>query len=237
MSWKVLVAGVLAIGLAAPALADPAGARPANLPAEVSIRATELGLVFADLEGKTLYTSDRSGDCAGWCAEEWRPLLAPDGFKPQGDWGVRQRIDGAYQITYKNRQVFRRIADAPGEAKGDGSRGIWRAALYVPPAPKYVAPSGIGVKWAKDTYVLTSAAGEPLRVFRTEASCGATCGPGFSVLPAPLAARGVGDWSTAISEDGQRHWVYKGQAVYAPAGAAEQPAVTDDWRTIKLGQG
>lgn len=236
MSWRALALGIMAMCPAAPSLAGPAIAPPADVPAEVSVRATELGLVFSDVQGKTLYTSDRSADCAGWCAEEWTPLLAPADFKPKGDWGVRKRIDGADQITYRNRQIFRRIADAPGEAKGDGSRGIWRAVLYVPPAPQYVAPSGIGAMWAKDAYVLTNSAGAPLRVFRGEPSCATACGAGFTVLAAPLAARNVGDWSTAVGGDGQRHWVYKGQAVYAPVGTPDQPAA-DDWRTIKIGQG
>ena len=104
----------------------------APLPPEVSIAATESGLVFVDKGSqKTLYFQGfaprpfemlgfnhpkyRFGtvSCHNACAEEFPPLLAPDGAKPVGEWWIATRLDGKKQWAWRGVPVYTYVKDQP----------------------------------------------------------------------------------------------------------------------------
>ncbi len=253
MSPRTVFLTFVAAGLCAPAIAAPfyitptegaftpptalAYSPPVDMPKEITVQATDIGLVFADSQGMTLYTSGRGRECVGWCADDWEPLLVPEGFEPKGDWSIRERTDSRVQMTYKEGLLYRYIDDVRGRAKGNGHRQIWNAITYVPPEPQYTAPSGIKVKWDKYAYVLTNSSGATLHVFKTAAACEAACGTSFVAVQAPLTAKDVGDWRTSLAKNGERNWLYKDQTVYVPRDAAGPSQTVEGWQTIKAGQG
>lgn len=64
--------------------------------------------------------------CYGECASDWPPLRAAEGARPEGDFGLMRRADGAMQWTFRGRPLSLWINDqAPAEVTGDGVRGLW----------------------------------------------------------------------------------------------------------------
>ena len=95
-----------------------------------------LGQILTTSEGLTLYTfaNDEVGSgasaCEGACANAWPPLLvqgepnAPDGVS--GELATITRTDGATQVTYNGRPLYRFINDtAPGQTNGHNVAGVW----------------------------------------------------------------------------------------------------------------
>jgi predicted lipoprotein with Yx(FWY)xxD motif len=122
---KLLAAAVVLM----PLLAPPAGAADDMLHS----MQTAIGNVLTDTKGMTLYTFD--GDsagksaCAGPCAQNWPPLTAVAGAKPQGDWTVVGRDDGGSQWAYKGKPLYAFAKDQkPGDTAGEGVKGMWHVA-------------------------------------------------------------------------------------------------------------
>jgi predicted lipoprotein with Yx(FWY)xxD motif len=98
-----------------------------------------LGKIITDGQGFTLYiyTPDHRGAsrCAGFCAQQWPPLLLPPGIsRPQagpgidkGLLGTTRRRDGALQETYNGWPLYLWQGDtAPGQATGQADdMGLW----------------------------------------------------------------------------------------------------------------
>lgn len=94
---------------------------------------TSVGMVLTDAKGMTLYTFDKDeggkSACYDKCAENWPPLLAPDGAVAEGEFGTVERSDGQIQWTYDGQPLYLWIKDtAPGDVTGDGVNGVWHAA-------------------------------------------------------------------------------------------------------------
>ncbi len=109
-------------------LAGAASAAPG-----VTTGESEKGPVLADEKGMTLYTYDDDANgmsnCYDACATNWPPLMAPEGAKAEGDYGVTERNDGSYQWTYKGMPLYTWAKDAkPGDITGDGIKGVWHMA-------------------------------------------------------------------------------------------------------------
>ena len=95
-----------------------------------------LGRILVDAKGMTVYVFDSDKDgksaCAGGCATAWPPVVLEAGasLPTTGDLAAdlttAARTDGAQQVAYKGRPLYRFAADTkPGDAKGDGQGGIW----------------------------------------------------------------------------------------------------------------
>jgi predicted lipoprotein with Yx(FWY)xxD motif len=83
-------------------------------------------------DGRTLYVSEEdvagSGKsaCDPLCLRRWPAV--PAGAAQGGDFGSLTRGDGTRQLTYRGRPVhYYRYDHKPGDARGDGTRGLWRA--------------------------------------------------------------------------------------------------------------
>jgi predicted lipoprotein with Yx(FWY)xxD motif len=99
--------------------------------ATVSIESVNGADVLVDSDGAALYTSEqeRDGDvrCTAACASSWLPLTLAGPGKPTAgsdvpdDLGVVERPDGARQVTFDGRPLYRFADDGePGEVSGDG---------------------------------------------------------------------------------------------------------------------
>jgi predicted lipoprotein with Yx(FWY)xxD motif len=91
--------------------------------------------VLTNSAGMTLYTFDKDAagsgksECNGPCAVNWPPLLAANDARPEGDYTVITRADGAKQWAYKGKPLYLWIKDAkPGDRTGDGFNNVWHVA-------------------------------------------------------------------------------------------------------------
>ena len=112
---------------------------PSPRPDWVTIQASDMGQVFADADGMTLYVFvgdlERSQEifCDAECtAENWRPITAQATDTPVGDWAPVRTADDSWQWTYKGDPVYAHTRDnKPGAIGGDkwatgaGFAGRW----------------------------------------------------------------------------------------------------------------
>ncbi len=113
------------------------GATAAAAPVSTTSNPT-LGEILVDSKGLTVYVfdSDKNGTiaCVGACTSAWPPVVLEAGAALPttgalaADLSTVARPDGAQQVAYKGRPVYRFSGDAkPGDIKGDGVGGIWHA--------------------------------------------------------------------------------------------------------------
>ncbi len=93
------------------------------------------GDVLTGTNGMTLYTFDKdaagSGKsaCNGPCADNWPPLTAAADVKPEGDYSIITRDDGAQQWAFKGKPLYFWAKDQkPGDQTGQGFNGVWQVA-------------------------------------------------------------------------------------------------------------
>ena len=109
------------------------GATPSSQsrPATISVRASGLGQILVDANGKTLYlfeadTSTQS-TCSGACAQAWPPLTTAGAPKATSGasaslLGTTTRSDGTTQVTYNGHPLYTFVSDTkPGDTNGEGS--------------------------------------------------------------------------------------------------------------------
>ncbi|MCX5402577.1 SCO0930 family lipoprotein [Streptomyces sp. NBC_00335] len=118
--------------------ADPADA-DATPAGRLAVREIpEVGSAVTDAAGATLYRFDKDtarpsrSNCEDACATLWPPVPADGAQAPAGiDAGLLgsvERSDGTRQLTLAGWPVYRYAKDTgPGDAKGEGVGGTWRA--------------------------------------------------------------------------------------------------------------
>jgi predicted lipoprotein with Yx(FWY)xxD motif len=90
--------------------------------------------MLTDHKGMTLYTFDKDTSagksvCNDQCATNWPPLTATASDKPEGDWTIIKRDDGASQWVYKGKPLYFFKSDkAAGDKTGDGKGDVWHIA-------------------------------------------------------------------------------------------------------------
>lgn len=117
--------------------APPVSGDVARAAAGLATTVTPLGTVVT-MDGFTVYRFNNDSPdpsrstCAGDCATAWPPLLG-DGTPqlsgvPADKIGTVGRPDGTQQLTLNGWPLYRFAEDAaPGETKGEGVGGTWRA--------------------------------------------------------------------------------------------------------------
>lgn len=120
----------------APPVGGPAPAA-VTAPGGLATVDTALGTIVTS-DGFTVYRFDKDTSspsksaCTGGCEKTWPPLLG-DGTPslsgvPEGLVGTVGRADGSQQLTLNGWPLYRYAKDtAPGETKGEGVGGTWRA--------------------------------------------------------------------------------------------------------------
>lgn len=98
--------------------------------AVVGVRATKLGKIMVDAQGRTLYLFEKDtsakSTCFGACANAWPPLTTTG--KPKAGTGATatliatiSRSDGAREVTYNSRPLYYYAGDhGPGDTNGQG---------------------------------------------------------------------------------------------------------------------
>lgn len=214
------------------------------MPAGVRIVATdELGPLYADARGFTLYTSRSDdkpnqsvcnaerhsavlgqGQNPGFlpdhqtrptCEEAWPPLRPSADDRPVGAWGIMTRHDGSRQWTHGGKPVYRSSYDRnPGDITGMSGGFYARAPLFAPPD----VPAGVSARITQAGFLLTNSAGMSLYVREgDEGECSGACAQQWRPFHAPamLATEALdGGWSVRETADGARQWVRDGKALF-----------------------
>jgi predicted lipoprotein with Yx(FWY)xxD motif len=155
------VCGLLA-GYAHVAAQQPTPA--VQTPPEITIQPLPPGPMFADVNGYTLYVSERDVEpgksaCVAACLANWTPLRASADAKASGDWTLVPRSDGAPQWAYKGRPLYR-YAKETKPRWADGQDQFWRYALVSPfPTRGVFGRSGGGQQQAAAAAAAAAAAG------------------------------------------------------------------------------
>jgi predicted lipoprotein with Yx(FWY)xxD motif len=140
------------------ATATPAGganASPSAVAASgtvVKVADTSKGKVLADSAGMTLYTfktdatTPGKSACTASCASTWPALTSstvPTAVNgASGTFASITRDDGAKQLTYNGRPLYRYAGDkAPGQTNGDGIGGVWSVASVTAAAASAASPA------------------------------------------------------------------------------------------------
>ncbi|MDD9912690.1 MAG: hypothetical protein OXR68_07875 [Alphaproteobacteria bacterium] len=119
---KLLITTLLVV------LASSAWAQPSN----IRIGKSDIGPIFQNLDGMTLYTFDNDplgqSACTGNCANRWMPLAAK-GRADSGEFTAITRPNGKKQWAYRGKPLYVWVMDMePGQITGHGVGGVWRAA-------------------------------------------------------------------------------------------------------------
>lgn len=242
-----LIVGIAAIfTFALPVAAQKAGPDIAQLSTPPGITLVDVTTAAEKLlwrrlgnaAGKPLYTYDQDAaagksTCAGECAKEFPPLVAPRGAKAFGPWTLVSRDGGEKQWAYfglplyvysgedpsgelpSGRDV---IKDEDGSAAYDlGSKRFspkdgWKRAAYMP--EKSVAtPAGIALESlavANGYGFVIPGTGMVTYVLKSAPKSPRMWTPVY----APGAAKAIGDFSIVTREDGTRQWAFKDQVLY-----------------------
>ena len=108
--------------------------------ASMGVGAAPAGIKVADgmltnAAGMTIYTFDNDPKgaaksvCNGPCAANWPPIMAAADAKPEGDYTIITRDDGAKQWAYKGKPLYLWVKDQkPGDKTGDGFNKVWQVA-------------------------------------------------------------------------------------------------------------
>lgn len=104
------------------AVLDPA----APLPSWVTVQNSDMGEIFADAKGMTLYTflgsmeKNRLIICNDDCMSKWKAVVADAGAKPSGEWTTIAAEGGELRWAYKGNVVYTHSRDKePGAIGGD----------------------------------------------------------------------------------------------------------------------
>lgn len=235
-------AGAASKRASAKELATPAGITLRTVTVAKGVNTPVEYLVFADEQGRTLYTSDadapKKSTCSDECTQQWRPALAVAGARAPVDWALIRRKDGGKQWTYRDRPLYTCAKDRlPSETAGDYSDSQYvmaRGALCDDQDGRHIArfapgssmtlPASIVVTEVLTApgMVLTSDDGMPLYAFSGKAEAAAKLGTEWIPFRAPQAALAVGKFRPLAGSDGIEQWSYDEKPLYRYRGDLQQ---------------
>lgn len=220
-----------------PAARRPVGPPP-NVPPGFSVITLTTGRLLTTAEGYSVYSSDRDtagkSACDAPCEERWRPLLAPDVARPQGQWTTIERAPGVKQWVFRGKPVYQHTLDTYKASLEGGDTPGWHN-VYMQKAP--APPADFTAQDTTIGQVLADARGRTLYVYNcgddsydqlrcdhpdtTQAYRMAMCGAGDPerclktwppVLAAPNAKSGSRSWSVVSIDPKTGHRAAEGQA-------------------------
>ena len=255
-SVRVLL-GAAIVGTAAALLTpQPSGAADSNkltlkaepYPSNIRLQETDMGVVYADSRGLTLYTDrndpkdyvpactakdrerrgeetephpDHPGNTAN-CLTKHIPVPVGDA-KPVGAWTVFER-DGEKQWAYRGHPVYTSVKDiAPGSTWNSFEPGLrqYRKRWLTVFAPVDIPPDVI-LQTVGAARVFATYANRTLYTLtqdRTGKSmCEGACADEWQPFLAGAMSQPRGEWALATRADGARQWTFRGRPLYTFSG-------------------
>jgi len=207
----------------------PEGTTPVAGGGPLATRSTNLGEVYTDTAGMTLYTfnSDTPGvsNCNDGCATAWPPLLAADDAADEGNFSVITRADGSRQWALHGWPLYYWQSDAqPGDTLGEEVNSLWYVAQPVPVSKWSAEVTTQGT--TNTVTVLTDVNRKTLYIFPPDrnapggSACNDSCAGMWPPLTAEAGATASGDYTLVNRDDGSMQWAYRGMPLYLWAGDA-----------------
>ena len=102
-------------------------------PQAIQQNPTNLGTVYTDNSGMTLYTFKKDkynvSNCNNGCAIKWPPLLAHKSATGKGNFSIITRADNSKQWALNGRPLYRWFKDKKaGDTTGEGIKSVWTVA-------------------------------------------------------------------------------------------------------------
>ncbi len=192
---------------------------------EVSVqkRSTNLGEVYTDKEGMTLYTFNKdtanTSNCNGACATNWPPLIAADEAIAKGRFSIITRQDSSKQWALDQRPLYRWINDkTAGDTTGEEVNSLWYVAQTIPISKRNVSVTTEGI--SNTVTVLTDTEGKTLYVFTDDektvkgSSCNGACATKWPPLLATKNGKPNGAFSIIERDDKGKQWAYHNMPLY-----------------------
>ena len=121
----------------------------------VTTASNPLGEILVDADGLTLYVFDNDKDgtiaCVDECAGAWPPVVLESGASLPttgdlaADLSTVARPDGAQQVAYKDRPLYRFAGDTkPGDTTGDNVANVWHVVKVGGGAASSSTGGGVG---------------------------------------------------------------------------------------------
>ena len=189
----------------------------------VQKRSTNLGEVYTDKEGMTLYTFNKdtanTSNCNDACASNWPPLMATDEAIAKGRFSIITRQDGSKQWALDQRPLYRWINDkTAGDTTGEEVKSLWYVAQTAPISKRNVSVTTEGV--SNTVTVLTDTKGKTLYIFTNDektpkgSSCNGACATKWPPLLATDDDKANGAFSIIERDDKSKQWAYHNMPLY-----------------------
>lgn len=259
---------LLAIGIASVVLSGliPGSAAGADVPPGLTISQTDVGEVFADGNGMTLYMTPAEVVRAGTqctdakhltgvggvarreyglirqedrpsCLGKNPPAVAAERAVPQGDWDIVALDNGIRQWTYEGRPLYRSTKDM---VRGDVN-GMWEPAFV----PMQLVPA-VRIRRSDSGLFLETRGGMSLythaRDGRGRSQCEDVCAKTWPpLLAGDLAAPAGKNWTIINRKDGSKQWAFRGAPLYTyvnDAGIGHRKGEGKrDWQLARVSDG
>ena len=184
------------------AMREPVGPAPA-MPKQFAVRPFHRGRLLTTAEGRSVYQWDRDADgksnCAGPCAKEWTPILAPDRVSTQGDWSIVERSPGVKQWAYRKRPVYTHMLDEKTPSQQGSDVPGWHN-VYTQLAPN--PPKGFTVQDMVSGQVLADAQGHTIYIYNCndDAPDQQSCNHPDTPQEYRMMICGKGDWQRCLKQ-------------------------------------
>lgn len=184
---------------------------------------TNLGEVYTDKDGMTLYTFNKdtanTSNCNDGCAAKWPPLLANNDALAEGRFSIITRADNSKQWALDSWPLYRWINDnVSGDTTGEGIKNVWFVAQPTPTSKSNTEVTSNGT--TNKVTVLTDNARMTLYTFTNDknksggSACNGDCATAWPPLLTDDNATANGDYSLITRDDGTKQWAYYGMPLY-----------------------
>jgi predicted lipoprotein with Yx(FWY)xxD motif len=121
-----------------PAIRVPAKP-PSKVPPGFAVRTTTVGRLLTTDKNFSVYAYDKDtakkSMCDEACTQTWKPLLAPQLARPQGEWSIVERSPGVMQWAFRGKPLYTYALDV-GQWSLEGSDVPGWKNVYVQLAPQ-----------------------------------------------------------------------------------------------------
>lgn len=126
-------------GLDSPAFRVPAQP-PSLIPPGFAVKTTSVGRLLTTDKSFSIYAFEKDTPqksmCDRQCAQTWKPVLAPQLARPQGDWSIIQRTPGVNQWVFRGKPLYTyALDDEPWSFEGTDVPGWNNVFVQLAPSP------------------------------------------------------------------------------------------------------
>ena len=207
-----------------PAYRVPIGP-PSQLPPGFAVRTTTVGRMLTSDKNESIYEFE--GDtaaiinCIDACLNNWRPVVAPDLARAQGEWDLLERSPGVRQWVYRGKPLYTHILDTKSWSQQGSDVPGWTN-VFTQRAPNF--PRSFTVQSSIAGDVLADINGRTIYVYR----CGEdsidqlACDHPEDTQTYRLAMCGAGNPAKCL-----QHWPYL-------IAGANETSINRSWRIITI---